>query len=229
MNTKRDLILWGLIGCALGTVLAVLVLPRWIPALTASLVEGNVCWLLARAGGFVAYGLLWLSVVFGLLMTGKIARHWPGARQTNVVHQSLSLLAVVYTVFHALILLGDRYISFSLLDVLLPFASTYEPLWVGMGQVGLYLLLIITFSFYVRKRIGAKTWRALHYGSFVLYFLVTAHGLLAGTDATTPWALALYAVTGIITYALTIYRILVVVQPKRESKRSLPLATGDSI
>ena len=70
-------------------------LPGWIPALTTSIAEGAVYWLLARAGGFVAYGLLWLSVVFGLLMTGKVARHWPGARQANAIHQSVSLLAVI--------------------------------------------------------------------------------------------------------------------------------------
>jgi predicted ferric reductase len=229
MNTKPDIILWGLIGCALGTILAVLVLPGWIPALTASITGGTVYWLLARAGGFVAYGLLWLAVVFGLLMTGKVARHWPGTRQANAIHQSVSVLAVVYTVFHALILLGDRYIGFNLLGLLLPFTSGYAPLWVGLGQIGLYLLVAITLSYYIRKRIGRKTWRALHYGSFILYLLVTAHGLLAGTDTSAPWALAFYTGTSLITYALTVYRILVTIQSRRGAKSNLPLAAGDGI
>ena len=99
----------------------------------------------------------------------------------------------------------------------------------GLGQIGLYLLVIVTFSFYVRKHIGTKTWRALHYVSFILYLLVTAHGLLAGTDTSAPWALAFYAVTGLITYALTVYRILVAVQSKRKPKRNLSLAVSDSV
>ena len=212
---RRDIIVWALAGSALGIALMVLVLPGWIPALTLSVTDGSVYWLLARAGGFVAYGLLWLSVTLGLLMTGKLARHWPGVQQANAIHQSVSILALVYTLFHALILLGDRYIHFDLLGLFLPFAATYEPVWTGLGQLGFYLLAVITLSFYVRKRIGTKTWRALHYLSFILYLIATAHGLLAGTDTQSTGALAFYLVTGIITYALTVYRILVTAQSKQ--------------
>ena len=142
-------------------------------------------------------------------MTSKIARHWPGAPQANAIHQSVSILALIYTAFHALILLGDRYINFDLKSILVPFSAVaYKPLWVGIGQASAYLLVVLTLSFYVRQYIGTKTWRALHYLSFILYLLVTVHALLAGTDTQTPWALAFYLGSGLITSWLLVYRIL---------------------
>ncbi len=210
----QNTILYIFVGGALGTALAVAVLPGWVPGMAGSITGGTAFWMLARAGGFVAYGLLWLSVVFGLLLTSKISRILPGgARQANAVHQSVSLLALGYTFFHALILLGDRYIGFDLRALLFPFASTYRPLAVGLGQLGAYMFAIVMLSYALRSRIGVKAWRVLHYLTFILYYLITAHGFLAGTDSRTPWALALYASTGLLTYALTVYRVLVAVKP----------------
>ena len=210
-----DTWLWLLLGSAAGTWLTVVAAPGLLPALAASVSGATAYWYLGRVGGFVAYTLLWLSVAFGLLMTGKVARRWPGAQQALSIHQSISILALVYALFHALILLGDRYMGYTVANLLIPFASTqYRPLWVGLGQVGFYLVVVLTLSFYLRKRIGPKGWRRLHYVSFGLYLLVTAHGLLAGTDARTPFALALYGITGLATYVLTVYRILVTVRSK---------------
>lgn len=211
-----------LLGAALGTLFAVLVAPYWLPSLTASLTGPNpkVYWYLARGSGIVAYLLLWLSVVLGLMVSNKMARTWPGAPAAVDLHQFTSLLALIFVLFHMLILLGDRYINYTLLQLLVPFASTeYRPLWVGLGQVAFYLTALVTFSFYVRRRIGHRAWRFLHYASFAVYLLVTAHGLGAGTDSRAPVVVVLYGLTGLVTYFLTVYRILVSVrQPRRSTQ-----------
>ena len=80
MNADRPLVGWILMGAVLGTALAVALLPEWLPVLTISISQETAYWFLARVGGFVAYGLLWLSVSFGLLLTSKTARSWPGVR-----------------------------------------------------------------------------------------------------------------------------------------------------
>ena len=201
-----------LLGAALGALFAAVVVPHWLPGMAASLTGSHpkAYWYLARGAGIVAYVLLWLSIVLGLMVTGKLSRVWPGSFAAVDLHQFTSLLALAFALFHMLILLGDRYIGYSVAQLLIPFASTgYRPLWVGLGQVGLYLTAIVTFSFYVRRRIGHRTWRFVHYGSFMVYFLVTIHGLEAGTDTRSPAMVALYGLTGLTTYALTVYRILV--------------------
>ena len=79
----------------------------------------------------------------------------------------------------------------------MPFGSTgYQPLWVGLGQLGLYLSLPLTFSFYVRKQIGCRAWRLIHYGSFTLFMLIFLHGAGRGTDSTNPFISAMYYLTG---------------------------------
>ena len=122
---------------------------------------------------------------------------------------TLAFGEMAFALFHALILMGDRYIAYTLPQILLPGASVnYKPIEVGLGQAALYLMLVVGLSFYVRKQITQKVWRLVHYLSFVLYLLVLAHGILSGTDAATPWAAAIYWVTGGSLIFLVVYRIL---------------------
>jgi predicted ferric reductase len=88
---------------------------------------------------------------------------------------------------------------------------------VGLGQVGFYLAAIVAGSVYVRKQIGYKAWRALHYASFVLYLIVTLHGLFAGTDAADPRVRGMYLVTSLVVYFLMIVRIFAAIRAARSA------------
>jgi predicted ferric reductase len=201
-----------LLAVAAGAIGAAVLLPAWLPGLSTSLLgpEPKAYWYLARASAFVAFGLLWLSLALGLGITSRLARLWPGGPLAFDVHQYASLLGLVLALFHALILLGDRYIGYTLTQLLVPFAGeSYRPLWVGLGQIGIYLLAIVGLSFYARGLIGRRTWRALHYLSFAVFALVLAHGLASGTDSAEPWARALYWGSAASILYLTVYRVLV--------------------
>jgi len=200
---------WIGTGLILGLMGVLVFLPGLIPGMAVSIIDETVYWLLARAGGFVAYILLWVSVVFGLLLTSRTAKMWPGVRRANVIHQHISLLALGYTFFHALVLLGDQYIGFSVSSILVPFFSPYEPAAVGLGQTGAWLILLIVLTSTYRRRISPRMWRMVHYASFVTFILVLVHAFLAGTESQELWAAAFYAFTALVIYALTIYRVLV--------------------
>ncbi|HET7770893.1 MAG TPA: hypothetical protein VFN74_19120, partial [Chloroflexota bacterium] len=193
-----------------GAVLAAAVLPSLFPALAASIVgpEAKAYWFLARSSAFVAFALLWLSMALGLLMTNKLSRLWPGAPATYELHQFASLLGLAFALFHGMILLGDRYIGYTLRDVLVPFASRgYRPVWVGLGQVTFYVSLVVGLSFYVRRRIGHRAWRLLHFASFAAFAGALAHGVFAGTDGASALARFAYWAAGISVVFLTYYRI----------------------
>ncbi len=213
-----------LLAVAGGTFAAAVILPMWLPGLTTSLLgdQPKAYWYLARASGFVAYLVMWLSVAFGLIITNRLVRLWNGGPTAVELHQFTTWLALALTVFHALILLGDRYIQSTPKQVLLPFGYVnYKPEWVGIGQIAFYLAVVVAVSFYFRKQIGYKTWRRLHYLSFVVYVLITAHGVLAGTDG--PSLLAVYAISLVATYLLVMYRVLVGVKdPNAEAHRPVP-------
>jgi predicted ferric reductase len=205
-----------LLAISVGTLAAVVILPTWMPHLTDSLLgkEPKAFWYLSRASSFVAMSLLWMSMALGLTITNKMARIWPGAPAAFAIHEYVSLLGLVFAIFHALVLLGDHYITFTLAQILVPFSTVdFKPVLVGLGQIGFYVWLLVALSFYVRSRIGQKAWRAIHYISFLSYFVALYHGISSGTDTKMLWAQSYYWISGASLLFLLIYRIIVTSNP----------------
>jgi predicted ferric reductase len=219
-----------LLAMVVGTLMAALVLPSWMPNLANSLLgsDPKAFWYLSRGSAFVALSLLWVSMALGLTITNKMARVWPGAPAAFAIHEYVSLLGLAFSIFHALILLGDHYIKFDLAQVVIPFAAnSYKPLLVGFGQLGFYIWLMVALSFYVRSSIGPKTWRAIHYISFLTYAMALYHGITSGTDTATSWATWYYWISGGSLVFLLIHRIVVSVTAKltrHEARQSVPVA-----
>jgi len=181
-----------------------------------------VTWETARAGGFVAYVLLTFAVSAGLVLRNR----WQTARWprlvTNEVHGYLSLLALVFIAVHVLAVLFDRFTRFGLAEVLVPLASHYRPLWMGLGTVALYLLLAVWISSKLRQRIGYRVWRGLHVLAYGVYGAATVHGLGTGSDSRTIWALAVYGASVTLVGGLTARRLLA--PPGRTDRRRPALA-----
>lgn len=145
--------------------------------------ETPAFWYMSRASALLAYLLMWGSTVWGLMLSTRIVKSLVPPPLTFSVHEFLSLAGLGFAAFHALILLGDHYIPFGLFDILVPFTAPYKPFWVGVGTLNLYLSALLTGSFYVKKRIGQKAWRALHYLTFLAFVMTLGHGLSAGADS----------------------------------------------
>ena len=195
-----------------GTLLAAQILPAWLPQLSTSLLgaEPKAYWFMSRGSAIVGFILLWMSMALGLVITNKIARVWPGGPTAFELHEYVSLLGMGFVLFHGLILMGDHYINYNLAQVLLPFASqNYRPFWVGLGQLGLYTWVVVNGSFYIRRKIGTRTWRLIHFVSFATFAMAMVHGLASGTDSNTVWGMTMYWITGGSLLFLIMYRILV--------------------
>ncbi len=212
-TSRLGLPVWPLvIAIVAGTVLALATIPAWAPVLGSSLVgvEPKAYWYLSRASALTAFALLWLSMASGLIISNKMARVWPGAFTAFDLHQFTSLLGLGFAMIHVLALLGDHYIGYNLVQLLVPFlAAPYRPLWVALGQIGLYMLLPVTFTFYIRKRIGNHAWRAIHFLSYAVFAMTLFHGLGSGTDSTNIWVNWMYWLGAVSLAALTIYRVAV--------------------
>ncbi len=90
-------------------------------------------WYVARAGGILAYLLLWLAVFWGITMSSKMAKGVVNAKLIYGLHEFFPVLALIFAALHAVVLLGDSYIQFSVWNLLIPFTSPYEPLWTALG------------------------------------------------------------------------------------------------
>jgi predicted ferric reductase len=201
-----------ILAAAGGAILLAMAQPAWLSAVGASLggPEPKAYWYLSRSSALVAYTLLWSSMALGLAITNKLARVWPGGPTITALHEHTGLLGLAFGLFHALILLGDRYTNYTAAQVLVPFGSAnYRPLWVGLGQIGLYLLLLVGLSFYARRWIGYRAWRLIHYLSFAAFVLTLVHGLASGTDSAAVWARDLYWASVVSLASLTLYRLAI--------------------
>jgi methionine sulfoxide reductase heme-binding subunit len=143
-------------------------------------------WYVTRAAGLLAYLLLWLSTAWGLAISTRIHDAGLPRAFTFDAHEFLSLLALGFTAVHIGALAFDHYLPFSLAQLLIPFIATYRPEWVGLGVIGMYVAILVSVTFYLRRRIGTAAFRRIHYLSYASYGLVTLHAWFAGTD--TPLA-----------------------------------------
>lgn len=165
-------------------------------------------WLLARASGWTAYALLTASVLAGLVLKSRpFGRALKPASVTDT-HRFLALLGLGMLVLHGGTLMLDPTLRMPLAGLFVPGSSPYRPAAVAAGVVAAELTVLIYASFALRRRIGARNWRRLHWATYLVFLLATVHGLAAGTDSAQPWAHDLYlGAVGAVAFA-TAWRAL---------------------
>ena len=112
--------------------------------------------------------------------------------QVADTHRFLSILGLGALALHGVTLVLDRAVTIPIVALLVPGASPYRPLAVGIGVLSAELVVVVYASFSQRKRIGVENWRRLHHAGYAVFGPATVHGLLAGTDTGRPWALGIY-------------------------------------
>ena len=145
--------------------------------------DPKLAWHLTRSAGISAYLLLFASLVWGLFLSGQHVKDWSPGALSLTMHTAVAWLGLILGFTHALLLLADTYFSYTLSAVLIPFTGPYRPLAVGLGTLGLWLTLVVTLSFQVRRWTGRRVWKWIHMTSYVAFGMVTLHGLTAGTDS----------------------------------------------
>jgi predicted ferric reductase len=193
----------------------------------------QVTWYVTRASGLMAYLLLWLSTVWGLAVSSKVLEGKLHGAYTYDFHQFISLLSLGFLGLHLVTLLLDQFLPFSVLQVMIPMLSTYRPIWTAFGTIALYLVALVTVTFYMKGRIGNKAFRAIHVSSLVGYAAAAVHGLFAGTDGALPIVQIMYALTFLAVVFLMVYWIALLIQKRQLAKNapahSLPPAQGRRI
>jgi sulfoxide reductase heme-binding subunit YedZ len=165
-------------------------------------------WLLARAAGVTAYGLLTASALAGLVLKSRPSSRLRAAAVTEF-HKTLAVLSLSALALHGVALVLDTTVTVTVPALLVPGLVSYRPAAVAVGVIAGWLLAVIAVSFWFRKRIGVRNWRRLHWLTYALFGLATAHGLTAGSDATRPWTRDVYlGAVAAIAFA-TVWRALV--------------------
>jgi DMSO/TMAO reductase YedYZ heme-binding membrane subunit len=156
-------------------------------------VSGNITWYIDRGAGIVALALLTASVVLGIVSAVRVrSPRWPRFALADL-HRNIALLALSFGAVHAGASVVDSYVSISPADALVPFVSSYKPLWVGVGAIAADLMLAVLLTSALRRRIGYRRWRAVHYLSYGCWLAAVAHSIAIGSDLAVTAVLVVFA------------------------------------
>lgn len=147
-------------------------------------------WFATRGAGVVSLLLFTAVMCIGILTTMR----WQSARWprflTAELHRSLALVSVVFLAFHIVTAIVDPFTDLGLAAALIPFASSYRPLWVGLGVLSIDIGLAVLVTSLLKARVGQRSWRAVHWLAYASWPLSVLHSIGSGSDATAPWMLA---------------------------------------
>ncbi len=167
----------------------------------------NSTWYLIRSAGITSYILLTASVLWGLALSSRVVKDWSPGVVSMLMHSTLSWLAVVIGLGHGLLLLVDQYFQYNVADVFIPFVGPYRPLAVGLGTLTFWIGLAVAVSFAIRNRLPRNAWKKIHYTSYIGFLLATAHGILAGSDASHLGVQLLFLISVVLVVVMTAYRL----------------------
>ena len=172
------------------------------------IISSTALWFASRATGIVALVLLTVVLVLGI----AVNRHGrlPGLPRFAVtsLHRAVSLLAVAFVAVHVTTALADPFVSIGIAATVLPFASHYQPFWLGLGAVSIDLMIALTVTSLLRARIGRRTWRAVHWLGYVSWPVAFAHSIGSGPDLWHGGLLDLAIVCAVAVAAALGWRII---------------------
>lgn len=166
----------------------------------------HLFWITSRAAGVTALLLASVGVSAGLLMGTRLVR---GSRAGDLraFHEVISIATLLAIAVHGLSLLGDSFITASVLDIVVPLHFDYQRFWTATGVFAGWGLTLLGLSYYARRWIGQARWRKAHRFTALAWLLGLVHSLGEGTDAGTAWFLAMVGLAVVPALALLVVRL----------------------
>jgi sulfoxide reductase heme-binding subunit YedZ len=168
-------------------------------------------WYATRATGVVALILLTVTVALGVAGTARLdTSRFPRLVRSGL-HRNVSLLTVAFVFVHVLTTVLDSYVAIGFSAAIVPFSSSYRPLWLSLGTIAADLLLALVLTSLVRSRLPYRLWRRVHLLAYAAWPIALWHGLGTGSDTKLSWLLLLdaacvVAVAGAVFWRLRLVR-----------------------
>ncbi|RNL61390.1 iron reductase [Nocardioides marmoriginsengisoli] len=164
-------------------------------------------WVLGRGTGVVALVLLTVSLCLGIAVRSRRTFADLPRYGVTALHRTAGLTGTGLIAVHVLTLLLDPQAGLHVVDLVVPFAGSYRPFWLGLGTLALELVALVSISGLLRKRFGERAFRAAHLTSYALWPIALGHSLGTGTDVGTLWlngiaGACLVAVVGAVWWRL---------------------------
>jgi methionine sulfoxide reductase heme-binding subunit len=143
-------------------------------------------WIVARATGVAAYIALCLSILSGIALRTSVLDFLAKNRALRSLHDFMTWVWIPLGFAHVATLLLDKTAQIAPLDVIVPFQVSYAPLAIGLGTFSLDIVVLITVTSWLRRRMDDRLWRWIHRSSYAAFVALFLHALLSGTDFSSP-------------------------------------------
>lgn len=145
-------------------------------------------WFVSRGSGLALLAAFSAVVVLGVAVRmGSAPRGW-SRLAIGELHRTLALFSVAFLVLHVVTAIVDPYVTIGWAATVLPFASPYRPLAIGLGALAVDLGGAVLVTSLVRRHLGYRAWRAVHWLAYLAWPAAFWHSVTAGTDLRIWWA-----------------------------------------
>ncbi len=161
-------------------------------------------WVLARVAGLSSYAALAIALLTGIALRTAVLDWLGNNRAVRLLHEYTTVLWIPLAALHVLSLLLDSTARIGLLDVVVPFHSSYGTLAIGLGALSLDVLAVVAVTAYLKRRMRKDVWLWVHRLAYVAFVLMFLHAVLGGTDFSDPAVSAITwgAAAGLLTLGL---------------------------
>ncbi|MDP9321764.1 MAG: ferric reductase-like transmembrane domain-containing protein [Chloroflexota bacterium] len=143
-------------------------------------------WIVARATGVAAYIALCLAVLSGIALRTSVLDFLATNRALRSLHDFVTWVWIPLGFAHVTTLLLDKTAQIAPLDLVVPFQVGYAPVAIGLGTLSLDIVVLVTITSWLRRKMDDRLWRWLHRTSYVAFVTLFLHALLSGTDFSSP-------------------------------------------
>jgi hypothetical protein len=167
----------------------------------------GVLWYSTRVAGEVSILFLTVVVAFGVMSAVRFGGRRIPRFVVAGMHRNLTLVGLGFLVVHIGTAVLDTYAPIGLADAVVPFASAYRPIWLGLGTFAFDTLLVLTITSLLRTRVGLRWWKALHWTAYACWVTALVHALGTGTDTRASAFLLLAGLCCAVALAMVAWRL----------------------
>ena len=173
-----------------------------------SLGGSQALWCVSRSTGLALLVAFSAVVVLGVAARlGPAPRRW-SRLALGELHRTLALFSVSFLGLHVATAISDPYVTIGWAATVLPFASPYRTAAIGLGALAVDLAGAVLITSLVRRRLGYRAWRVVHWLAYLAWPTAFAHSITAGNDMRIWWVALVEEGSALVVATALVARLL---------------------
>ena len=177
-------------------------------SVTLAFTGSRALWFVSRSSGLALLVAFSATVVLGIAARlGSAPKRWSRLALSEL-HRTLALFSVSFLGLHVATAISDPYVTIGWAATVLPFASPYRTAAIGLGALAVDLAGAVLITSLVRRRLGYRAWRVVHWLAYLAWPAAFAHSITAGSDLRIWWVALVEEGCAVVVATAMVARLL---------------------